>query len=129
MARQASGKHPPIPRTNRFVVDVYWFVQATYNTPQWCPAGATTAWSDTDGVPTRFSINLTCTVTDLSGKVVFKKVVSGQGNAEFSEFKSNFALSAQRASENMLSNLQKALSEAPEFSATLPSAAAVATAR
>jgi hypothetical protein len=79
--------------------------------------------------PTRFTINLTCTVTDLSGKVVFKKVVSGQGNAEFSEFKRNFALSAQRASENMLSNLQKALSEAPEFSAALPSAAAVATAR
>lgn len=75
--------------------------------------------------PTRFTINLTCTVTDLSGKVVFKKVVSGQGNAEFSEFKSNFSLSAQRASENMLSNLQKALSEAPEFSAPLPSAAAV----
>ncbi|MBB3015830.1 hypothetical protein [Cupriavidus alkaliphilus] len=79
--------------------------------------------------PTRFTINLTCTVTDLSGKVVFKQVVSGQGNAEFSEFKSNFALSAHRASENMLSNLQKALSEAPEFSATLPAAAAVATAR
>ncbi len=79
--------------------------------------------------PTRFTINLTCTVTDLDGKVVFKKVVSGQGNAEFSEFKRNFSLSAQRASENMLINLQKALSEAPEFSATLPSSAAVATAR
>jgi len=67
--------------------------------------------------PTRFTINLTCTVTDLNGKVVFKKVVTGQGNAEFSEFKRNFSLSAQRASENMLSNLQKALSEAPELSA------------
>ena len=79
--------------------------------------------------PTRFTINLTCTVTDLSGKVVFKQVVSGQGNAEFSEFKRNFSLSAQRASENVLINLQKALSEAPEFNAALPSAAAVATAR
>ncbi|SOY97481.1 putative lipoprotein [Cupriavidus taiwanensis] len=67
--------------------------------------------------PTRFTINLTCTVTDLNGKVVFKKVVTGQGNAEFSEFKRNFSLSAQRASENMLSNLQKALSEAPELGA------------
>lgn len=78
--------------------------------------------------PTRFTINLTCTVTDLTGKVVFKKTVSGQGNAEFSEFKSNFSLSAQRASENMLNNLQKALSEAPEFAAAAPSGA-VATAR
>lgn len=67
--------------------------------------------------PTRFTINLTCTVTDLNGKVVFKQVVTGQGNAEFSEFKRNFSLSAQRASENMLSNLQKALSEAPELAA------------
>ena len=32
------------------------------------------------------------------------------------------------ASENVLINLQKALSEAPEFNAALPSAAAVATA-
>lgn len=67
--------------------------------------------------PTRFTINLTCTVTDLNGKVVFKQVVTGQGNAEFSEFKRNFSLSAQRASENMLSNLQKALSEASELAA------------
>lgn len=79
--------------------------------------------------PTHFTINLTCTVTDLSGKVVFKQVVSGQGNAEFSEFKRNFSLSAQRASENVLINLQKALSEAPELNAALPSAAAVSTAR
>ncbi|WP_342064862.1 hypothetical protein, partial [Cupriavidus sp. OTU4895] len=67
--------------------------------------------------PTRFTINLTCTVTDLDGKVVFKQVVTGEGNAEFSEFKRNFSLSAQRASENMLSKLQKALSEAPELAA------------
>ncbi|WP_454764285.1 hypothetical protein [Cupriavidus campinensis] len=80
--------------------------------------------------PTRFTVNLTCTVTDLNGKVVLKKVVTGQGNAEFSEFKSNFSLSAQRASEDMLRNLQKTLSEAPEFGAALPSQPPkVATAR
>jgi hypothetical protein len=80
--------------------------------------------------PTRFTVNLTCTVTDLSGKVVLKKVITGQGNAEFSEFKSNFSLSAQRASEEMLKNLQKTLSEAPELGASLPAQpAAVATAR
>jgi len=80
--------------------------------------------------PTRFTVNLTCTVTDLSGKVVLKKVITGQGNAEFSEFKSNFSLSAQRASEEMLKNLQKTLSEAPELGALLPAQpAAVATAR
>ncbi|MCG5262249.1 hypothetical protein EM868_11305 [Cupriavidus gilardii] len=78
--------------------------------------------------PTRFTVNMTCTVTDLSGNVVLKKVVTGQGNAEFAEFKKNFALSAQRASEDMLMKLQKMLDDAPELRAELPSQAATASA-
>ncbi|SDB99691.1 hypothetical protein SAMN05216345_10198 [Cupriavidus sp. YR651] len=65
--------------------------------------------------PTQFTVNLTCTVTDLNGTVVLKKTVTGEGNAEFAEFRHNFALSAQRASENMLKKLQAALASAPEL--------------
>ncbi|KWR88469.1 hypothetical protein RM96_19765 [Cupriavidus sp. IDO] len=65
--------------------------------------------------PTQFTIKLTCTVTDLTGAIVLKKEVSGVGKAEFSEFKRNFALSAHRASEDALKQLQAALASAPEL--------------
>jgi len=79
--------------------------------------------------PTRFTVNMTCTVTDLDGNIVLKKVVTGQGNAEFSEFKRNFALSAQRASEDMLKNLQKMLGEAPELGGVPSQTATASSAR
>lgn len=65
--------------------------------------------------PTQFTVKLTCTVTDLTGAVVLKKEVQGVGKAEFSEFKRNFALSAHRASEDALRQLQTALASAPEL--------------
>ncbi|MGH6648695.1 hypothetical protein [Aquabacterium sp.] len=61
--------------------------------------------------PTKFTITLTCTVVDAKGAPVTVITSKGEGAAEFSEFKSNFSLSAKRASEDALKNLVKALSE------------------
>jgi hypothetical protein len=65
--------------------------------------------------PTQFTVNLTCTVLDASGKPFHTVRVSGDGRATFDEFKSNFALAAVRASNDALAKLVKALGEAPEL--------------
>lgn len=49
--------------------------------------------------PTSFTFELTCEVTDAAGNTVWTKTVSAEGNAEFDEFKSDFSLSARRATE------------------------------
>lgn len=65
--------------------------------------------------PTDFSVELTCKVTDGSGAPVTSIVVTGTGKAEFSEFKSDFSLSARRASLDAMNKLVKALEAAPEL--------------
>ena len=65
--------------------------------------------------PTKFSVELTCTVADAAGNPVFTKKVLGEGNAEFDEFKKDFSLSARRASQDALLKMQKALLEAQEL--------------
>ncbi|HJW81445.1 MAG TPA: hypothetical protein VJ396_04300 [Acidiferrobacterales bacterium] len=65
--------------------------------------------------PTKFTMNLTCKISDASGKLVSSIVVVGEGNAEFDEFKSDFALSAKRASLDALTKMQARLLEAPEL--------------
>ena len=47
--------------------------------------------------PTQFTVNVICTVTDPQGAVLAKVASTGAGAAEFSEFKSDFSLSARRA--------------------------------
>jgi hypothetical protein len=47
--------------------------------------------------------------------VVWQKKVTGQGQAEFSEFKHDFSLAARRASKQAFQNLQQAISAAPEL--------------
>jgi hypothetical protein len=47
--------------------------------------------------PTKFTADVTCTVTDPNGAVVTNIRAIGQGAAEFDEFKSDFSLSARRA--------------------------------
>lgn len=73
--------------------------------------------------PTHFSILMVCTVTDVNGAVVLRKEVKGEGNAEWSEFKRNFALSAHRATEQMLINLQAMLASSTELSGVAPGVA------
>jgi hypothetical protein len=47
--------------------------------------------------PTQFRAEVMCTVTDPNGAVLAKVRAVGNGAAEFSEFKSDFSLSARRA--------------------------------
>lgn len=65
--------------------------------------------------PTKFSVDLTCNITDAAGKAVTTKKVSGNGQAEFSEFKADFSMSAKRASEDALLKMQQALSDTVEL--------------
>jgi hypothetical protein len=60
--------------------------------------------------PTDFSVTLTCSVADLSGKLIAQPVVHGTGHAEFDEFKHNLGLAAQRQlSMPSVSYLQRCL--------------------
>jgi hypothetical protein len=49
--------------------------------------------------PTDFKIELTCTAMSPEGKKTWEKTVVGKGHAEFDEFKSDFSLSAKRATQ------------------------------
>ena len=55
--------------------------------------------------PTTFTSEIACKVTDASGQEVTRLVATGAGNAEFSEFKSNFSLAANRAGTDVASKL------------------------
>jgi hypothetical protein len=59
--------------------------------------------------PTKFSIEISCAVTDASGAELAQLTAAGSGNAEFSEFKQNFGLSAQRAANDVSRNLAQAI--------------------
>jgi hypothetical protein len=63
--------------------------------------------------PTMFEVTIEIKATDSSGKVVWQDKVTGKGNAEFSEFKSDFSLAAKRASEAALVELQRKLIASP----------------
>lgn len=65
--------------------------------------------------PTQFSVGLVCAFTDANGKLVHTIRVSGNGNATFDEFKSNFSLAAVRASNDALSKLLTELASSPEL--------------
>ena len=55
--------------------------------------------------PTQFTVNVICTVTDPQGTVLAKVASTGAGAAEFSEFKSDFSLSARRAVAEVVEKL------------------------
>lgn len=65
--------------------------------------------------PTSFKVHMHCKAVDTKGKTVWERNLKGEGNAEFSEFRSNYSLSAQRASEQLLHVLRRALDESPEL--------------
>ena len=65
--------------------------------------------------PTAFSVDLTCNINDDSGKLVKSVKVTGNGNASFDEFKSNFSLASVRASNDALAKLIQALADTPEL--------------
>jgi hypothetical protein len=65
--------------------------------------------------PTQFSVDLVCKVADGSGQAVTTVRAFGKGAATFDEFKSDFSLSARRASKEAVDKLVKSLSESPEL--------------
>ncbi len=65
--------------------------------------------------PTDFSVTLACTVTDPTGQEVVTKKVTGNGHAEFSQFKHNLGLAAQLATADAVGKLQDELANAPEL--------------
>lgn len=65
--------------------------------------------------PTYFKMDINCVITDSAGKTVATKAVTGEGRAEFAEFKGDFALSAKRAVEDALKKLQVLLLKSDEL--------------
>lgn len=63
--------------------------------------------------PTHFTIDLSCDISDPSGKLLYRKQVVGQGNAEFDEFKQDFGLSGKLAMQDALLKMQNQLLEIP----------------
>jgi hypothetical protein len=59
--------------------------------------------------PTFFQVQLTCTFTDISGTTIAQTFITGIGNAEFSEFQSDFSLAAKRAAQDVLKKTQSAI--------------------
>jgi hypothetical protein len=66
--------------------------------------------------PTQFSVTLNCKIVDAAGKDIAQVSATGVGKAEFADFKSNFSLSAIRASEDALKQLMKKLAETKALS-------------
>lgn len=62
--------------------------------------------------PTIFTIELTCKVTDPTGRAVGEVRAMGEGRAEFDEFKADFSLAAKRAADDALKKLIKAFDDA-----------------
>jgi hypothetical protein len=65
--------------------------------------------------PTRFSVALDCRAVDAAGATVWQMKVTGQGQAQFSEFKHDMSLSARRASRDAFLRLQQEISAAKEL--------------
>jgi hypothetical protein len=65
--------------------------------------------------PTHFTVALACKALDLQGKAVWERQFTGQGTAEFNEFKADFSLAAKRASQSAFGQFQQAIVTDPEF--------------
>jgi hypothetical protein len=81
------------------------------------PRLQTTSFSDSAFTwpPTLFTIELTCDIADAQGKPVTQIRTVGDGRATFDEFKANTSLAANRAADDLLKKLVKALSEAVQL--------------
>jgi hypothetical protein len=65
--------------------------------------------------PTDFTVTLTCVAMDQSGNKVWEQEFKENGQAPFSEFKKNFSLSAQRASQAVAAKMQKEINTQAAF--------------
>lgn len=67
-------------------------------------------WPATD-----FVFELTCTVVDTDGNQIWEKKVTGEGHADFEEFKSDFGLSGRRAAESAYRQMMHEIANAGVF--------------
>ncbi|WP_324170868.1 hypothetical protein [Sulfurimonas sp.] len=65
--------------------------------------------------PTKFTVALTCEAVNLNGSKVWEETTYEEGNAEFDEFKENFSLSAQRATEKAFQSMLNKLKKSDSF--------------
>lgn len=65
--------------------------------------------------PTKFTLKIDCKAADDSGKLLWQTVVTGEGQAEFEEFKSDFSLAARKASQKAFMKLQEEIGKAGKF--------------
>lgn len=65
--------------------------------------------------PTKFSVELKSQATDTKGKEVWFDIIYVDGYATFDEFKSNFSLSSQRATEKAFKQMLVNLKETNKF--------------
>lgn len=65
--------------------------------------------------PTQFGTEIVCRVTDADGQEVTRVRVNGSGKAEFSEFKSNFGLAANRAGTDAAEKLSAEIRGNPKL--------------
>ena len=63
--------------------------------------------------PTLFTLNLANNISDAKGTVLGNLRTSGEGRAEFSEFKRDFGLTGKRASQDALNKMHGLLVSAP----------------
>ncbi len=65
--------------------------------------------------PTKFTMTIDCKAVDKNGDLVWQTKVTGEGIAEFAEFKHDFALAARRATKNAFAKLQKEIFNSGKF--------------
>lgn len=65
--------------------------------------------------PTKFTVKLISNINDAAGKSVSLISVTGEGQAEFDEFKSDFSLSGKRAAQDAVLKTQDKLLGTPEL--------------
>ena len=65
--------------------------------------------------PTKFTVTLKCEAINLDGIKVWEETVHEKGRAELDEFKNNFSLSAQRATQKAFQSMLNKLKKSNSF--------------
>lgn len=81
------------------------------------PTIYTTSYSDSllTWPATNFTFELRCYAINNEGKEIWSEIIYSQGNATFSEFRHNFGLSAQRATEEAFIKLIEKIDKSSQF--------------
>jgi len=80
------------------------------------PTIKTDSYSDSSFTwpPTQFSIELKTEAVDTNNEVIWSKTIEEEGHAEYDDFKSDFSLTAKRASQKLYRTLVEELKSFPK---------------